>query len=66
MKSVPQLCGNRLVYVTNLSKVILWPVLVKVYKSPDKPEKLEKTKLWITTENKKNDKSHCVEESHYS
>ena len=53
-------------YVTNLSKVILWPVLVKVYKSPDKLEKLEKTKLWITTENKKNDKSHCVEESHYS
>ena len=40
--------------VTNLSGTILLLTVVQMYEFQEKLEKLKKTKLWITTENKKN------------
>ena len=51
--SGPQLCRNRLKDVINLSNNILQLNIVQVYEFHGKLEKLKKTKLWITTENKK-------------
>ena len=40
--------------VTNLSDTILFLVVMQMYEFQEKFEKLKKTKLWITTKNKKN------------
>ena len=51
--SGPQLCRNRLKDVINLSNNILQLNIVQVYEFHGKLEKLKKTNLWTTTENKK-------------
>ena len=44
----------RLEDITNLSGTILLLIVVQMYEFQEKLEKFKKTKLWITTENKKN------------
>ena len=56
MISVSQLCRNRLEDVTDLSNMILLPIIVQVYefhKFHRKSEKLKKEKLSITTKKKR-------------
>ena len=52
MISVPQLCRKRIEDVTNLSNIVLLPIVVQVYNFHGKSEKLQKKKLWITTNKK--------------
>ena len=40
--------------VTNLSGTTLLLIIVQMYEVQEKIDKLKKTKLWITTENKEN------------
>ena len=55
MGRIPQLCRDTLKDPTKLSKTILWLIVAAMYEFRGKPEKLKKTKPWITIEDKKND-----------